>query len=155
MKSFKVFRRTETASKTLISFKTTQPYFALLKVEFWRATATCPSLSSSTTIAVASPVAVICLTPYYYLASWNHKLIRQRNLLAYFFLSRWLSWALSRTTQWWAKLPKAKEKPAAEMEKPKDVVRNQTMNRYTAFKWIWLMLILGRRKFLFEKPCNL
>ena len=48
----------------LVSFKTSPPYylyFALLKVEFWRATATYSPQTSSTAIVVAAPAVAICL----------------------------------------------------------------------------------------------
>ena len=54
----------KTASKTLITFKPPLPYylyFALLKVEFWGATATYSPQTWSTTIAVAAPAVAICL----------------------------------------------------------------------------------------------
>lgn len=54
--SLRAFKCIKTASKTLSSFRTSQPYylyFALLKIEFWRTTATYSSQTSATTIAVA------------------------------------------------------------------------------------------------------
>ena len=90
-------------------------------------------------------------TPEVYLASWNRKPIGQRDLLAstkmdqdfpgkvthcrhVYFLSRSHRRALKRTTQYWAKLLKVKEKPAAKMEKLQTVLRSKTMSRHTAFK---------------------
>ena len=69
-------------------------------------------------------------TPGDYLAFWNRKpighgtswrqwlrikIFREKKPIAdTFFISRSLSGALRRTTQWWAKLPKAKKNPGAE-----------------------------------------
>ena len=89
-------------------------------------------------------------TPGDYLAFWNRKpighgtswrqwlrikIFREKKPIAdTFFISRSLSGALRRTTQWWAKLPKAKKNPAAKMEKLQNVLRSKTTNRHTAFK---------------------
>ena len=49
-------------------------------------------------------------------------------------VSQLLTEALKRATLWWGKLPKAKEKPAAKMEKPENVLRSKTTNWQTPFK---------------------
>ena len=63
----------KTASKTLITFKSSLPYylyFVLLKVEFWLATATYSPQTSSTTIAVAAPAVAICLNSLITVLQW-------------------------------------------------------------------------------------
>ena len=92
-------------------------------------------------------------TPGDYLTSWNRKPIGQRDLLTsmtmdqdcprketpcrhVFFQSQSLRGALRRTTQWWAKLPKAKKKPAAKREKSQNELRSKTTNQHTALYFV-------------------